>query len=191
MKPSCISSSRLSLRSAMEADAINLFDRYCSDVGSSRYLTRQPHKEVSETKSFLNKWCCDAWTKDSSDFAWVIALKETNEAIGVFLVQEDGHKAQIHYGIGQHFSGQGFMTEAGYAVLLWLLDHENIQGVWTVCDLENYSSIKVLNKLGFKKEGILEKWFILPAFGQSARDCYIYGFTKKSDEFEASEQTAK
>ena len=178
MRPLPISTSRLNLRSAMEGDAKNLFAHYCSNIDSSRYLTRPPHKEIYQTKQFLTKWCDIAWKVDSPEFAWVVALKNTNEAIGVFLVEREEHRAQIHYGISSNFSDQGLITEAGLAIVSWLLAQKSIQRIWTVCDLENHSSIRVLNKLGFKNEGILQKWLSLPAFGQTARDCYIYGLTK-------------
>ncbi len=52
------------------------------------------------------------------------------------------------------------------------------QRIWTVCDLENIGSFKVLEKSGFMKEGILKEWLVLPALGQSPRDCYIYSRLK-------------
>lgn len=33
---------------------------------------------------------------------------------------------------------------------------------------------RVLESNGFKKEDLLRNWLVLPAFGNTARDCYIY-----------------
>ena len=157
MKPLLISTNRLRLRRTCEGDGVSLFRNYCSDIGSSRFLTRQPHTDREQTIRFLNKWCDLAWGEDSLEFAWVVALENTNEAVGVFLVTVEGHKAQIHYGIGRDYEGQGLITEAGHAVIEWLMTQPGLQKIWTVCDLDNYGSIKILEKWGFQNEGILQK----------------------------------
>lgn len=178
MKPILITTARLYLRNAHEGDAENLFRNYFSSIDNSKFLTRQPHKDSTQTALFLNKWCSEGWENDSLEFAWVIALNKTNEAVGTFIVMEEGHKVQIHYGIGTNFQGQGLITEAGNAIIDWLRKQPEIQRIWTVCDLDNIASMRVLEKLGFKKEGILEKWLLLPSFGDQARDCSIYAFTQ-------------
>ncbi len=177
MKPITLSTKRLILRRAIDIDSENLFRNYTMDPECSLFLTRRPHAHVNETATFLNKWCDISWEKECNEFAWVISLAENNEAIGVFLVSIDGHKAQIHFGVGRNFWRQGYTTESGYTVVQWLLTQLRLQRIWTVCDLHNYGSIKVLENLGFQNEGILRKWLVLPAFGDSARDCYIFART--------------
>lgn len=175
MKPLTLSTKRLTLRSSIDKDSESLFKNYCSDIYSSRFLTRKPHVNIEQTTNFLKDWCINSWVEESNRFAWVIALEDTDEAIGVFLVEIEGHKAQIHYGISRAFEGKGFITEAGNAAVDWLLRQSNLQCIWAVCDLSNQGSIKVLEKLGFNREGVLRKWLILPYFGScSARDCYMY-----------------
>jgi [ribosomal protein S5]-alanine N-acetyltransferase len=177
MKPITLLTPHTVLRSSQDGDAEKLFLNYCSNVYSSQFLTRLPHHRVEQTADFLNNWCKVAWSRELDQFAWVIALRNTNEAIGIFIVELDRHKAQIHYGIGYDFCNQGFVTEAGKAVIQWLMEQPNLQRVWAVCDLINFSSIRVLEKLGLQKEGLLRKWLSFPAFGGLARDCYIYART--------------
>ncbi len=88
--------------------------------------------------------------------------------------------AQVHFGIRRDFWHQGYTSELLQTGSDWLLSDGTLQRVWTVCDLENIGSFKALEKSGFKKEGILKKWLILPAFGKSARDCYIYSRVKEN-----------
>ncbi len=174
MKPLTLSTKRLILRSSTDKDSELLFKNYCSDIYSSKFLTRKPHINIEQTTKFLKDWCINSWIEESNQFAWVIALKDTDEAIGVFLVEIEGHKV-IHYGISRAFEGKGFITEAGHAAVDWLLCQSDLQRVWTICDLENQGSINVLEKLGFNREGVLRKWLTLPSFEcSSARDCYIY-----------------
>lgn len=174
MKPSVLHTPRLTLRCAEKGDEESLFMHYCSHKQSSLYLTRQPHQNLEQTRLFLKTWCETPWKTDCNQFAWVISLKSTNQAIGLFLVEIEEHKAQIHYGISSIFQNQGFVTEAGKKIITWLKNQPTLQRIWAVCDIENDASIKILEKLGFQREGILYRWLKLPAFNHQARDCYCY-----------------
>lgn len=174
IKPSVILTKRLTLRCVVDCDVSYLFNNYTSDPECTRFLTRLPHIKIEQTEQFLEKWCIQSWSKESNNFAWIVALSSSNEAIGVFIVDIENHKAQIHYGIGKRFWGNGFVTEACYAVTEWLSQHPQIQKIWAVCDLLNVGTIKVLEKVQYQKEGLLRNWLILPAFGESARDCLVY-----------------
>ena len=127
MKPLILSTNRLILRSAIDKDSEFLFKNYCSDIYCSKFLTRKPHVNIEQTTKFLKDWCKDSWIDESNRFAWVITLVDTDEAIGVFLVEIEGHKAQIHYGVSRAFEGKGLITEAGNAVVDWLLCQSNLQ----------------------------------------------------------------
>lgn len=61
-----------------------------------------------------------------------------------------------------------------HLLITWLLEQPAIQRVWAVSDLQNYSSIKILEKLSFQNEGILRKWLVLPVFNNQSRDCYVF-----------------
>lgn len=177
MKPKELNTRRLILRRTREGDAKSLF-YYTSDPESSRFLSRTPHTHIDQTKKFLDKWCERAWEEESDNISWVISLASSNEAIGVFIATIEGHKAQIHFGIRPEFRQQGYACESIKVGTDWLLSNETLQRVWTVCDLENVGSIKALEKSGFKREGVLEKWLVLPTFGKSARDCCVYSYVK-------------
>ncbi|HHF7349623.1 TPA: GNAT family N-acetyltransferase [Legionella feeleii] len=172
--PSPIVTKRLNLRPAYDGDAESLFFNYCSDIESSRFLTRKPHTNIEQTSQFLTKWCDIAWKESLPEFAWVISLKNSREAIGVFLVTLKERNAEIHYGISRKFECQGLITEAGLAVVEWLQIQSDVTEISTVCDIDNHGSIRVLEKLGFENLGLLKEWLHLPAFGQKARDCYRY-----------------
>lgn len=173
MKPREIITSRLLLRRSKDGDAENLFN-YTNDSECSRFLTRRPHSHIDQTKDFLEKWCSLAWEKEENNISWVVSLASNNEAIGLFIVIAEGHMAQVHFGIRREFWGRGYTTELLKAGSEWLLLNKNLQKIWTVCDFENIASFKALENSGFKREGILKKWLVLPAFGESARDCYLY-----------------
>ena len=177
MKPIKLVSKRLILRRTQEGDADFLF-RYTNDTESSKYLTRTPHTHIEQTKNFLEKWCDLPWEEGGDNFSWVVSLSSNDEAIGILIVNIEGTQAQVHFGVRKEFWHKGYCSESLKIGTDWLLSHETLQRIWTVCDLENIGSFRVLEKSGFMKEGILKEWLILPAFGQSPRDCYIYSRVK-------------
>jgi ribosomal-protein-alanine N-acetyltransferase len=87
--------------------------------------------------------------------------------------------ANLGYVLARPFWNRGYMTEAVVAVSSWALEQEEIARVWAVCDVENIASARVLEKAGFEREGMLERWMVLPNRGTEPRDCYCYGKVKK------------
>ena len=81
MKPVTLYTPRLILRCAEKGDDDLLFSHYCSNPCSSTYLTRKPHHDIRQTSSFLTNWCKTPWDVDCNQFAWVISLSETKQAI--------------------------------------------------------------------------------------------------------------
>ena len=165
---------RLCLRRTRKGDAEALFRNYTSDVECSRYLQREPHTNVSQTAAMLRELCDKAWDIPGVPFCWVIALRETDEPIGVFLAFPDGHKTDFHFGIAKRFWAQGLASEAGLAALDALWQPDETQRIWTFCDVENTGSRRVLEKMGLTFEGTLKRWLVLPAFGAEVRDCFVF-----------------
>jgi ribosomal-protein-alanine N-acetyltransferase len=170
---------RLRLRRARQGDAPVLFKNYTGARNCSRFLQRHAHENVSHTEAMLGKWCVTAWDEVDAPFSWIISTLDDDEPIGLFVVIPDGHMTEIHFGIGERFWGRGLVVEAGRAAVSALWRSPNIQRIWTVCDVENTGSRRVLEKLDFQCEGILRKWLVLPAFGNLARDCYIFSNTSR------------
>ncbi|MQR01522.1 GNAT family N-acetyltransferase [Glaciimonas soli] len=169
-----LETSRLHLRRFQSGDEDALFREYCGDAESSKYLQREVHSNIDQTKKMLDAWCNIRWSDKSPGFAWVISYRETNMAIGIFLICFEGGTCEIHFGIGRRFWGKGLMTEAAGAGLLFLEQSGCFERIWTACDIENIGAHRVLAKLGLQQEALLEKWFVLPSFGDKARDCFRF-----------------
>jgi ribosomal-protein-alanine N-acetyltransferase len=80
------------LRRARQGDAPVLFNNYTGANNCSRFLQRQPHSNVARTEDMLGKWCNTAWEQAGAPFSWVIATRDEDEPIGVFVVVPEGHK---------------------------------------------------------------------------------------------------
>ena len=63
--------------------------------------------------------------------------------------------AEIGYGILEAFQGQGYATEAVQAACRWAFRHAEVKSLEAEVDAENAASQKVLQKCGFRPNGII------------------------------------
>jgi [ribosomal protein S5]-alanine N-acetyltransferase len=99
--------------------------------------------------------------------------------------REGDYGITIGYGLGEADQrSKGFMTEAVKLLVDYLFESKNIERVDADTDLENFGSQKVLERNGFKKEGILRKHgFVKGLF----RDDFLYSLIR--EDWKASKKT--
>lgn len=66
------------------------------------------------------------------------------------------------------------MAEALKPVVDWWLEREGVFRVWATTDLENHASRRLLEKVGFRFEGVLRRWEIHPNLSEEPRDSACY-----------------
>jgi ribosomal-protein-alanine N-acetyltransferase len=174
--PLTITTSRLVLRPPVMEDADAIFQGYARDPEVTRYLTWQPHADISVTRAFLAR-CIDCWAQ-STAFPWVLTLADSQRLIGMIELRISPPRADLGYGVARPFWGQGFATEAVQAVVGWGITQPEIYRVWAVCDVENKGSARVLEKAGMQREGVLKRWLVHPNIDHEPRDCYCYAKVK-------------
>jgi ribosomal-protein-alanine N-acetyltransferase len=105
-------------------------------------------------------------------FRQVIVLKETDEligTIGLFRWSMKDKRAEIGYDLVPEFWGQGIMTEALGPILEFGFDKMGLNRIDATSNTENIRSHRVLEKAGFKKEGVMrEKYFYKGKFQDDA-----------------------
>jgi RimJ/RimL family protein N-acetyltransferase len=87
--------------------------------------------------------------------SWYFVLQAKEE--GPVLVGSGGFKGpplpdgtvELGYSVFPQYQGRGYATEAVSALLLWAFSHNEVARVIAETALENRSSIRVLEKLGF------------------------------------------
>lgn len=174
LKPTKIKSSRIQLRPTIEGDALPLFTQYFGSQAASKFLAREPYSSIEQVEAFLKKWTLESWKSPGLPFAWVIARADDSHPVGIFLVIPQKYEVEIHYGVSVRFQGQGYASEACGLVTKWILDCDQIECVRTAVDLEHLATQKVLEKNGFRKEGLLKNHLVLPSFGPEPRDAISY-----------------
>ncbi len=165
---------RTRLRPICEEDLAVIFEKWTQDADISKYMTWAPHKNIQETKQFIN-YCLDSW--DKSNCTWIIENKDSSEIIGSFAARYEDHKIDIGYLLIKSHWGKGYMTEVIESFINEVFKDKDVQRIWAVCDAENIASKRVMEKAGMKYEGLLKSWLVHPNMGLKPRDCHCLGIT--------------
>ena len=144
--PETLATSRLRLRPPQLEDAQAIFAGYAQDRAVTKYLTWRPHRDIDETRAFLQS-CLAGW-QDASAFPWAIIRTVDGQLLGMVELRVDGHRVDLGYVLARRAWGQGYMTEAVGALMEWVWQQPGVYRVWAVCDIENQASARVLEKVG-------------------------------------------
>lgn len=158
------------------ADAELIFHAYAQDEEVTKYLTWRPNRTVDETRAFVCS-CLTGW-REKKSFHWVIVNKATEELLGMISARVDGPKWELGYVLARPHWSRGYMTEVVKAVIGYALSQPGIYRVWSVCDIENVASARVMEKAGMTKEGTLRRWSVHPNVSVAPRDSYCYSITR-------------
>jgi len=88
----------------------------------------------------------------------------------------DGRQAELGYTLAPGFQGRGYATEAAKAVLAWLFDTLGLHRVSCSADPRNKPSLKVMRRLGMRKEAHFKKSFWT---GKEWADDIVYAVLNK------------
>jgi [ribosomal protein S5]-alanine N-acetyltransferase len=170
--PTLLRTLRLELRAARREDALSLFAEYTGRIDAARYLQRDAHVSQGRTEAVIDAWGESNWTTNSR-FVWSIIYKSDAKAVGLFLMFVTGNGAEIHYGLGPAFWGQGLATEAGSTVMNWITDCSALSEVSTTCSVQNKASLRVLEKIGLRREQFLPAALLSKSTGETM-DAWSY-----------------
>jgi RimJ/RimL family protein N-acetyltransferase len=145
-----LTTERLRLRSLCVEDADSLFPTL-SDTELMTWWSSAPHRSVEETRAyFAPRVDRDGWR------AWAITLAGDDIAIGWVAAGEkrQGGVTEIGYILAREHWGKGIAREA-VSVVIDRLFAEGQRRVFADTDPDNAASIALLERLGFRREGLL------------------------------------
>lgn len=163
---------RLILRAFRAEDADDLFE----------YLS-QPETYCFEPGEPIN---CAQATRQAAEMAaspdfWAVELKVSGKVIGqIYLKQVEPLEiltCELGYILSPAFQRQGYASEAAGALANRALTSGGMHRVVAHCNPENVASWKLLEKIGFRREGLLQKniFFRRDSAGQPLwTDTYVY-----------------
>ncbi|SRR5579875_88200 len=175
LSPPTVVTARLRLRPFSGADADSLFA-----------LQSNPH--------VLRYWDSPPWTERERAEQFITACRQMEEeGTGVRLAMDrlpDGafigwcslrwnpvhRKASLGYCLDDAAWGHGYATEAAGCLLAWAFETLDLNRVQAVTDTRNTASARVLEKLGFVREGTLREDCIVS--GQVS-DSWVYGLLRR------------
>ncbi|UCF13661.1 MAG: GNAT family N-acetyltransferase [Thermoplasmatales archaeon] len=126
-----------------------------------RYFEYKPHKTIEDTRKYLEKLI--KITKGDSGHYWFIRLKKTGKIIGTFgVVNIDNNRnsAEIGYGLSPDYWGHGYFGESLSIVLNYLFFNLEFYRISAKTRFDNIPSFKALEKVGFKKEGVMRNFYL-------------------------------
>lgn len=154
MIPERLETERLALRPFGPADATAVFEYWSSDPGWARFNQSVP---AEPTEKDAESFVAELISRDrESRPTWAAVLDERVVGL-VALTFEQGHRvAVIGYGVHGAVRGQGLSGEAATVVIDGAFhSYPALRRVRAHTDAENVASTKVLEKLGFRREGVL------------------------------------
>lgn len=157
-----IRAARVQLRWLTDDDVPGLFEIF-SDPEVVRYWSTPPYASEEDAAALLAQ-IRDCFANRTL-FQWGVALGE--RAIGtctLFHVHAANRRAEIGFALRRDHWGQGFMSEAVRALLGFAFSEPpqpglGLKRIEADVDPGNLSSLRLLERLGFQREGLLrERW---------------------------------
>ena len=167
---------RLLVRSFRATDADALYALH-TDRTVLRYWDSPPWTDRARADLFLAT-CRDIAAED--DGARVAVVRRADSAfIGWCSLNgwnPDYRSASLGYCYFEAAWGYGYATEAAHAVLRWAFEALDLNRVQTETDTRNVASDRVLEKLGFVREGTLREDCIVNG---EVSDSWVFGLLRR------------
>ncbi len=161
-----LSTPRLSLKPITIKDSEAIFT-YRSDALTNQYQGWIP-KSIEDVHHFISK-IAPKINMPNSWFQFAIVLKETNELIGdigIHFFDEENCQVELGCTLSKDQQAKGFANEALKTVIDYLFRELNKHRISCSIDPDNTASIKMVERLGFRKEAhfkqsicVDDKWY--------------------------------
>jgi [ribosomal protein S5]-alanine N-acetyltransferase len=171
-----LNTARLRLRPLDDADANDLFALH-SSAYVLRYWDAPPWTERVRSERFIA--ACRQMAVEGTGARLAVDRVSDGTFIGwCGLVQwnPDYRSAALGYCFDAAAWGQGYATEAARVLLRWAFDTLDLNRVQAETDTRNTASARVLEKLGFVREGTLREDCIVNG---EVSDSWVFGLIRR------------
>lgn len=167
---------RLRLRPFMDADGDALFALH-SSAYVLRYWDAPPWSERGRAERFIAT--CREMADEGSGARLAIERVSDGAFIGwcgLTRWNPDYRSASLGYCLHDAAWGYGYATEAASSLLEWAFDTLDLNRVQAETDTRNVASSRVLEKLGFVREGTLREDCVVNG---EVSDSWVYGLIRR------------
>lgn len=185
--PRELHTARLWLRPPRPGDAEFAHARWDARADVLRYLDWHPATTLAQTRARLD-WDAARWQKHSA-WTWLMLLHDPRDdaapewkalagPIGLISLTPqrlDGpsHHLRLGYLLAPEVRRHGLMREAVAAVCAAAWQDAVVQRLDALCDADNLPSLRLLEQLGWQREGLLRRHSLHPNVSDQARDVWI------------------
>ena len=176
MSTPTLHTSRLLLRPFTQADTDAIFALH-SNPDILRYWDSPPYTDYTQAERFISG--CTRIEQEGRGVR--LAIERSTDVTfigwcGFSNWNPEYRSAGIGYCLNDTAWGQGFATEAAGAVLQWAFETLDLNRVQSEADTRNIASARVLEKLGFLREGTLREDCIVNG---DVSDSWVYGLLRR------------
>jgi ribosomal-protein-alanine N-acetyltransferase len=167
---------RLRLRPFADTDADDLFALHSSSY-VLRYWDSPPWSEPARAERFITT--CRQMAEEGTGVRLAVDRVCDGAFIGWCSLNRwnpDYRSAALGYCYTDAAWGQGYATEAARALLRWAFDTLDLNRLQAEADTRNMASARVLEKLGFVREGTLREDCIVNG---EVSDSWVYGLLRR------------
>jgi RimJ/RimL family protein N-acetyltransferase len=166
---------RIKLRPATAADSI-LLDRWRLESSVRRH---QPLSDVSVAQlraDLAHQDIEDLYLARGDKFQWIVLADDRPAGWITLVVANWTHGiAEIGYALSTPYQNRGIMPGALRRLIDDLFTNTRLRRLEARCSIENVASYRALEKIGFRREGILRAYFILD---DRPIDNYLYSLLR-------------
>ena len=167
---------RLRLRPFTDTDADALFALH-SSAHVLRYWDAPPWTDPARADRFIAG--CRTMAEDGTGARLAMDRLSDGAFLGWCTLTEwnpDYRSASLGYCLTEAAWGHGYATEAAHALLRWAFDTLDLNRVQAETDTRNAASGRVLEKLGFVREGTLREDCVVNG---DVSDSHVYGLLRR------------
>lgn len=168
---------RLSLREIVPEDAAALFSIH-GDPERMKWFGNDPLADRAAAERLVDTFV--GWrAMPNPGTRWgieIVGRPGLSGTCGLFGWNRNWRKCTIGYELSREVEGQGYMSEALRAVIAWGWSEMSLNRIEAQVHPDNLSSITLLERLGFVREGRLRQ---VGFWGGSFHDMYQYALLKQ------------
>ena len=170
MFPVTIRTTRLVIRELDSSDA-DAVQRCAGDPEVVRNLPFGPNTP-DQTRAFIERVLLTQ--RETPRHNYEMAISQNHGLIGCVRLtvrSADDRQGDLGYMLRRDRWGNGFMTEATRAIVGFGFESLGLHRIWATCGTENVASVRVLEKVGMRREGhLLHERLVRGKW----RDTYVY-----------------
>ena len=156
-----LDSPRLYLRRPLPSDARGLYEIF-RDPEVNRFWSETPLRRVAQARAVIDSM--RSGIRNDDIYEWMLIRKADGQLVGTCALGNlslENQRGEIGYALGRPYWGQGYMQEILPELVRWAFGDLGLRRLEADVDPRNAASLRLLRRLGFKREGLLrERWAV-------------------------------